>query len=823
MPKRPIPANIKGKTMNSASSTISQVDSTYDVSKLRKLEGLEAVRQNPGWFIGGTGTAALHKCVYEVVDNSVDEALAGHCSDIQVVIHPDDSLSVHDNGRGIPVEVHPEYGIPGVQLVFGDLHAGGKFNNEDGAYKVAGGLHGVGAAAVNAVSSRTKITVRKHGQTHEMEFSRGKLVKPLVVTGRTNETGTSVTFKPDEQVFEVLTFNYNTLATRFREMAYLNRGLKISLLDEHSGKAETFFYEGGLREYITYLNRSKVPLHEDIIHILAEDKDCDVEIAIQWTDAYQASIHSYANTIKTSEGGTHEAGFKSAVTRAFNAYVKEHKLLKNDKVKLTGDDIREGLTAIISVKVPKLLFDSQLKSRIVNTELEAAVSSVVGDGLKAYFEENPAIAKHIVKKAVTAAAAREAARKARNLTRKKSSLGGGLPGKMASCQEKNPELCELYLVEGDSAGGSAKQARDRKYQAVLPLRGKILNVEKARYDKILGNKEIRTFIQALGAGVGDEGFDIDKVRYHKIVIMTDADVDGSHIRTLILTLLYRQFPELVARGYIYIAQPPLYKYKKGKLDRYLKDEKALEQFLVTTALDESVITTNGETLTTDAAKDLVNNTILFNRLLTNYDNTFDAPLLRKIVSNEAFGSGVMTNSEALKTEVDSILSDLRKSHPNRKYQFAIEEESDSTFQVTFTAQAIAKIKRFRIRSNFLESSEFVSLRDSYQSIEAYTKSSFTYSKQKAELQFEDLQEFVSFVMQEGKRGAYIQRYKGLGEMNPDQLWETTMNPENRRLLQVELSDLVESDQVFSVLMGSQVDPRRQFVEENALYVKNLDI
>jgi DNA gyrase subunit B len=806
---------------------MSKVDSTYDVNKLKKLEGLEAVRQNPGWFIGGTGAAALHKCVYEVVDNSVDEALAGYCTEISIIIHPDNSITVHDDGRGIPVGIHPEHGISGVQLVFGDLHAGGKFNKEDGAYKVAGGLHGVGAAAVNAVSERTKITVRTKGQIHEIEFSRGKLTHPIKVVGKTTETGTTVTFKPDEDVFEVLDYNYMTLATRFREMAYLNSGLKLVLTDERTGKNETFHYGGGLKEYITYLNRAKTPLHRDIIHIAQATDKCEVEIALQWTDAYQTSLHSYANTIKTGEGGTHVQGFKSAVTRAFNSYVKDNNLIKGDKLKLTGDDIREGLTAIISVKVSKLLFDSQMKSRIVNTELEAAVSSVVGDSLKTYFEENPNIAKTIVKKSLTAAAAREAARKARNLTRKKSGLGAGIPGKMADCREKDPRKCELFLVEGDSAGGSAKIGRDSEYQAVLPLRGKVLNVEKARYDKILANKEIRTLIQALGAGVGtggDHGFDVDKVKYHKIIIMTDADVDGAHIRALILTLLYRQFPSLIERGYVYIAQPPLYSFKKGKgPEEYLKDEKALEKHLVELSLKDTEIKAGDQSIDASQAGELVNNAIAFNKLLKSYDVSFDAPLLRKIVTSKAFDNGILVDPARLKTEMDNIKASLVESHPGRKYEFEIQEDPEhEAYQVAISVRIIAKIKRFKLRTGFLASPEYNSLREGYEAVGGFAGLPFVLKSSKGEKEFANLQGLVKYSMAERDRGT-LSRYKGLGEMNAPELCRTTMDPENRRLLQVQLPDIAEADQVFSVLMGSQVDPRRQFVEENALNVRNLDI
>mgnify|MGYP003981799463 FL=1 len=811
--------------MNTSSTTISKVSSSYESENLTVLEGLEAVRVNPGWFIGGKGTHGLHKCIYEIVDNSVDEALAGFCSEIGITIHADNSVTVSDNGRGIPVGLHEEYGVPGVELVFTKLHAGGKFHGEDSAYKVTGGLHGVGAAAVNAVSSQMTVTVKKGGKVYELEFRRGILTKPLKVVGKTTETGTSVTFRRDETIFEVLEFNYNTLVNRFREMAYLNSGLKLLLSDGRTGKSELFHYDGGLKEYVIWLNRSKTSLHNDVVHITQVENDCEVEVALQWTDSYTTSINSYANTIATTDGGTHVAGFKSAVTRAFNSYVKDNNLVKG-KTKLSGDDIREGLSAIISIKLPKLLFDSQMKTRLVNTEAEGIVSSLVNDGLKTYFEENPQTAKLVIKKSLMAAAAREAAKRARNLTRKKSGLAGGIPGKMAVCREKDPEKCELFIVEGDSAGGSAKIGRDSQFQAVLPLRGKVLNVEKARYDKILANKEIRTLIQAIGASAGESGFDVDKVKYHKIIIMTDADVDGAHIRALILTLFYRQFPGLIESGYVYIAQPPLYSFKKGKTEFYLKDEKALERYLVELSFADSEVTAGEQSLNNDIVEELVSNAIAFNKLLASYDVSFDSPLLRKIVTSPTFSLGDLAHPHSrdqLEKEIAHIHDELKIEHPDRKYGFKILEDLETdSYGVTISVKILAKTKHFNLRSNFLVSPGYSLLREKYDTISAFENLPFNLKKGKTEHEFDNLQGIVEYSMAERDRGT-LSRYKGLGEMDAPELCKTTMDPENRRLLQVQLTDMAETDRVFSVLMGSQVEPRRQFVEENALNVRNLDI
>lgn len=811
--------NSQKENMKLAES-ISKVDSTYDAERIQLLEGLEAVRKRPGMYIGGTNVRALHHCVSEIVDNAVDEALAGYCTEIGVTIHMDGSITVSDDGRGIPVGIHPKYGVPGVELVFTNLHAGAKFNEEGGAYKVAGGLHGVGATVVNALSKRLRATIKSGGKTYRIGFSRGKTVEPLEEVGTSKSTGTQVTFLPDDEIFEVTEFNFSTLSNRFREMAYLNKGLKIRLKDDRTGKESLFHYEGGLKEFIVWLNRSKTAIHDEI-YLAQTGDDYEIEVALQWTDAYNTTINGYANNITTPEGGTHVQGLKSAVTRVVKSYIKDNKL--NDKLDLKGDDIREGLTAIVSVKLPSLQFSSQAKVRLVNSEVEALVSTVVGDGLRTFFENNTKIAKTIIKKSQTAAAAREAAKKARALTRKKSGVAGGLPGKLADCQEKKPELCEIYIVEGDSAGGTARQGRDRKFQAVLPLKGKILNVEKARYDKILANNEIKTFIQALGTGVGPEGFDVEKLRYHKIIIMTDADVDGSHIRTLILTLVYRQFRSIIERGHLYIAQPPLFKYKKGKRERYLKDEKALESFLITTSLEGAQTTRDGTPISEEEASSLVTSYIAYNKLLESYDTNFDATTLAAIVASGLSAKDLADKDKVVET-FENIKTRLEaRKEDRRKYGFDFMIDSDGLVETHITIKALVKPKRLRLTPAFLDSPEYELLQENFATIKAHRDKPFAYAKDKITGEFDSLGAFVDFVLAEGKRGAYIQRYKGLGEMNADQLWETTMNPENRHLLQVELTDTMESDQVFSVLMGNQVDPRREFVEENALNVRNLDI
>jgi DNA gyrase subunit B len=816
---------------NTTAPSISKVSDKYAADQIRVLEGLEAVRKRPGMYIGDTSNRGLHHCVYEIVDNSVDEALAGFCTDIFVVIHVDNSVTVSDNGRGIPVDMHPTEKISAAEVVYTKLHAGGKFNEEGSAYKVSGGLHGVGASVVNALSKLVKLEIKKNGKLHVVEFERGKTKSPLRVVGDLDnpaETGTTVTFKPDSEIFEVFEFNYDTLANRFREMAFLNKGLKINLQDERTERKDLFHFEGGLVEFVEYLNRGKTAIHRKPISITQTREEYEVEIAMQWTDSYSEVLSGYANSISTPGGGTHISGFKTALTRVLNQYAKDSGILKNIKTSLTGDDMREGLTAIVAVKLPELQFEGQTKDKLGNSEVEGIVNSLVGDGLKVYLEENPDTAKTIIKKSIDAAAAREAARKARELTRRKSVLeGGGLPGKMADCQERDPALCELYIVEGDSAGGSAKQGRDRRYQAVLPLKGKILNVEKARYDKMLSNNEIRTLVTAIGTGIGKDSLDMPRLRYHKIVIMTDADVDGSHIRTLILTLLYRQFPQLIEQGFVYIAQPPLFKYKKGKTERYLKDEKILENFLVVNSVEDAKVTINGNEASTEEILFLINKFMLYSQTLKSYDLHYDSDLLREVIEGTNLNAQVLADKSALQIELDKLSKIFREVEAKtlKKYSFEVSEDlTHKTNQVNITIMTAARTKRFKLTHNFLSGPEFAELVNCYEGVNKLLNGKFILEKEKlGKREFDGLESFTSFIVSDGKQGAYIQRYKGLGEMNPEQLWETTMNPENRVLLQVKIEDTIEADTVFSILMGDQVEPRRQFVEENALNVRNLDV
>ncbi len=815
--------------MNQTPDSISKVNTEYNASQIKILEGLEAVRKRPGMYIGDTGFRGFHHCVYEIVDNAVDEALAGYCTEIKVVIHVDNSLTVVDNGRGIPTDMVPGEGVSAAEIVYTKLHAGGKFNEEGGAYKVSGGLHGVGASVVNALSKWVRIEIKKHGKVHRLEFVQGAAKEPLKVIGDCDpkDTGTTVTFKSDNEIFEVHEYSYDTLANRFREMAFLNKGLRIVIFDERNEKGETFHYEGGLGEFVTYLNRAKTPIHKEPIYFFQSRDNYEVEVAMQWTDGYSETMTSYANNINTPEGGVHVSGFKTALTRVLNNYAKDNNILKNIKISLTGDDMREGLTAIVSVKLTNPQFEGQTKSKLGNSEVEGIVNSLVGDRFKIYLEENPNVGKTILKKSIDAAAAREAARKARELTRRKTALDfSGLPGKMADCQEKNPELCEIYIVEGDSAGGSAKQGRDRRTQAVLPLKGKILNVEKARYDKMLGNDEIKMLVQAIGTSIGKDSFDISRLRYYKIVIMTDADVDGSHIRTLLLTLFYRQFPEIVERGHLYIAQPPLYKYKKGKNERYLKDGGELESYLVSSSLSDCEITIDGNKVELDTVKASVNKFRNYNNTLASYDRHYDAQFLRTIVEDGTLTADIMKDRAKLTTYADMITHKVMSdAHVNlKKYKLTVEEDLKNLgFQLRVSVASALKTKNFRIGINFADSSEFADLINQYEGIKKYLKSEFVMKHQGNSHKHTGLPEFAAFVSNEGRQGAYIQRYKGLGEMNPEQLWETTMNPNNRTLLQVKIEDTIDADQVFSVLMGDQVDPRREFVETNALNVRNLDI
>lgn len=815
--------------MNQTSDSISKVTTEYNANQIKILEGLEAVRKRPGMYIGDTGFRGFHHCVYEIVDNAVDESLAGYCTEIKVIIHVDNSLTVIDNGRGIPTDIHPTEGISAAEIVYTKLHAGGKFNEEGGAYKVSGGLHGVGASVVNALSKWVRLEIKKHGKVHRLEFNHGAAKEPLKVVGDCDlkDTGTTVTFKSDNEIFEVHEYNYDTLANRFREMAFLNKGLKISISDERTEKNETFHYEGGLGEFVQYLNRAKTPIHREPIYFFQSRDNYEVEVAMQWTDGYTETMTSYANNINTPEGGVHVSGFKTALTRVLNNYAKDNNLLKNIKIALTGDDMREGLTAIVSVKLTNPQFEGQTKSKLGNSEVEGIVNSLVGDRFKIYLEENPSVGKTIIKKSTDAAAAREAARKARELTRRKTALDfSGLPGKMADCQEKNPELCEIYIVEGDSAGGSAKQGRDRRTQAVLPLKGKILNVEKARYDKMLSNEEIKMLVQAIGTSIGKDSFDISRLRYHKIVIMTDADVDGSHIRTLLLTLFYRQFPEIVERGHLYIAQPPLYKYKKGKNEKYLKDGNELEAYLVSSSLSDCEVNVDGQSVEIASIKSIVNKFKNYNKTLESYDRHYDELFLKTIIEDGTLTPEIMKDKNKLLAFAEAILQKLNDSSQVglKKYKIIADEDlKNLSFQLRITVTSALKTKNFKIGLNFAESSEYADLKNQYEGIQRYIGSDFLIKSQGTLNKHSGLSDFANFISNDGRQGAYIQRYKGLGEMNPEQLWETTMNPNNRTLLQVKIEDTIDADQVFSVLMGDQVDPRREFVETNALNVRNLDI
>lgn len=810
---------------------LAKVNSEYNADKIKILEGLEAVRKRPGMYIGDTGVRGLHHCVYEIVDNSVDEALAGYCTKIQVIIHVDNSVTVIDNGRGIPVDLHPTEKISAIEIVYTKLHAGGKFNEDGGAYKVSGGLHGVGASVVNALSKWVKVEVKKNGKVHIVEFSRGDTTRKLEIIGNCpeNETGTQVTFKPDNEIFETHEYNYDTLANRFREMAFLNKGLNISLLDERTKNSETFHYEGGLQEFVVYLNRAKTPIHKEPVYIFQGKDNYEIEIAMQWTDGYSENVLSYANNISTPEGGTHLSGFKTALTRVLNAYMKDNNLLK-DKISITGDDMREGLTAIVSAKLTNPQFEGQTKSKLGNSEVEGIVNSLVGEALKRYLEENPSVGKIIVRKSIDAASAREAARKARELTRRKSAMDiTGLPGKMADCQEKNPELCEIYIVEGDSAGGSAKQGRDRKYQAVLPLKGKILNVEKARYDKMFSNDEIKMLVQAMGTGLGKESFDIAKLRYHKIVIMTDADVDGSHIRTLLLTLFYRQFPEIIERGHLYIAQPPLFKFKKGKKEKYLKDEKELDSYLVDAFFDLNVVEVNGETKDASEVKALIRRYQNYKATLDFYDRHYESEVFT-VMLDLGIKNGLIFADSNIAEDHAKKLNDLLNSKPREVFKeyrivVALNDAKEVTgFRINIKT-ALSK-KSFNINKSFIDSIEYQDLVNHHEGLQRYLNATFkviNVDDNTKVTKFADVTEISDHILDSAKTGAYIQRYKGLGEMNPEQLWETTMNPSNRTLLQVKIEDNFIADQVFSVLMGDQVEPRRDFVEKNALSARNLDV
>jgi DNA gyrase subunit B len=787
----------------------------YGADNIKVLEGLSAVRKRPAMYIGSTSSSGLHHLVYEIVDNSIDEALAGYCDEVSVTINTDGSIAVVDNGRGIPTDIMPNEGKSAAEVVLTVLHAGGKFDND--SYKVSGGLHGVGVSVVNALSRWLELEIRRDGKVFRQSYRRGDPVAPLEVTGQTKKRGTKVTFMPDEEIFETTEFSFDILSQRLREMAFLNAGVRIKITDERvENKFHEFFYEGGINSFVEYLNRNKIALNPKPMYFKGEKGGVEMEVSMQYNDSYDEKIFAFANNINTHEGGTHLAGFKAALTRTMNAYAAANNLLKNEKVTVSGDDLREGLTCVISVKIPQPQFEGQTKTKLGNSEVKGYVESLLNERLAVYLEENPKIAKDILNKSIEAARAREAARKARDLTRRKGALDmGGLPGKLADCQEKDPALCELYLVEGDSAGGSAKQGRDRKNMAILPLKGKILNVEKARFDKMISSQEIRTLITALGTGIGKDDFNIARLRYHRIIVMTDADVDGQHILTLLLTFFYRNMRELIERGHLYIAQPPLYKVKRGKREQYLRDEHAMQNFLLeegsedlTLRLEKGDRTYSGKQII-PVIKQFIENRAIFNKVV------------KKGISPELLSIVIRSNVPAGLEELSHLephLEGMKTLAEGSEYQ--IEED-----RIWFRIGNIRSIIDQQVLT-VLSSHEYVLLVDNHRRIVETMADSRAFVEQdggKALFETTNHQDLLNFFLENAKKGLAIQRYKGLGEMNPEQLWETTMNPENRVLLQVKIEDVVESDEIFTILMGDQVEPRRDFIEKNALNVINLDI
>ncbi len=810
---------------------------SYSADQIKVLEGLDAVRKRPAMYIGSTGVDGLHHLVYEVVDNSVDEHMAGFGEAIEVTIHIDGSVTVTDNGRGIPTGMHPTQKKSAAEVALTVLHAGGKF--EQGAYTVSGGLHGVGISVVNALSEWLELEIWQDAQVFEQRYERGKASAPLTATGKTKRRGTKVRFKPDGQVFETLEFSFDVLAQRLRELAFLNKGLAITLRDERkeSAKEQVFLYKGGIVSFVEHLNEAKTPLHKPI-YVKVEKPEMILEVALQYNDSYAENLFSFANNINTKEGGTHLVGFKAALTRTINNYANANDLLKKETESLTGDDVREGLTSVVSVKVRNPQFEGQTKAKLGNSEVKGVVEAAVNEALGNYFEENPPVAKKIIGKAVDAARAREAARKAKDLIRRKSALdGGSLPGKLADCSEKDPALSELYIVEGDSAGGSAKQGRDRKFQAILPLKGKILNVEKARFDKMLSSDEIRTLIMALGTGIGrrrEEGdkpekdaFDIAKARYHKIILMTDADVDGSHIRTLLLTFFFRQMPELIERGYIYIAQPPLFKVKKGKTERYLKDEGLLNEYLADLAVEDVELFMEGAQgyVTGRRLLPILKKMITFETLLGRLNKkSYEAAMLRAFVDEPGLDRERLKDRAALQRSVENVTQALAVVFPNvtPTFDILVDEEHQSN-KVTCRLHASGVTHELDVTHDLVGSADFRELQKLTPSAIGLGRAPYKLKAKGQEKSFQSTDELVKAILDTGKQGLSIQRYKGLGEMNPGQLWETTMNPEIRTLLRVTLEDLTGVDEIFTILMGDEVEPRRNFIQTHALEVRNLDV
>ena len=823
---------------------------TYDAADITVLEGLEAVRKRPGMYIGSTGVRGLHHLVYEVVDNSVDEALAGEADRVVITIHPDSTVTVIDNGRGIPVDRHAS-GKSAAEVVLTVLHAGGKFDND--SYKVSGGLHGVGVSVVNALSERLDLEIWRNEQVYQQSYERGDPTGELEITGTTQRRGTKVTFKPDTQIFETTDYSFDTLAQRLRELAFLNGGILITIDDERDGKSHKFQYEGGIVSFVQHLNKNKTLVNEKPIFMKGDKDGIDAEIALQWNDGYSELVFTFANNINTHEGGTHLSGFRSALTRTINAYAVKNNLAKDLKdASISGDDIREGLTGVISVKIPRPQFEGQTKTKLGNTEVKGIVETIVNDKLGQFLEENPVVAKRIIGKAVDAARAREAARKARDLVRRKGALdGSSLPGKLADCQERDPAQSEIYIVEGESAGGSAKQGRDRRFQAILPIKGKILNVEKARFDKMLSSDEIKTMIAALGCGIGSEDFDVEKLRYHRVIIMTDADVDGSHIRTLLLTFFYRQMHQLIDRGHIYIAQPPLFRAKRGRSETYIKNEQELDGFLVRRAVESRVVKlADGSELFGEILERQLQRSNAYRKLLQQVTRRGHPPaIVSALLQGEARDKSFFEQRDRL----DVIAA--RMTTPTRTVSVTRDDEHN-VFALQIDDRSLGYPRQYEIGIDFITSGEYRMLVSAYREIAdikfpavvvtgessreeepqdegsdgtpeaaqaTEAPAAAARSRKEPDVTLQSLDDFVEFFISAGKKGIAINRYKGLGEMNPDTLWNTTMDPENRTLLQVRAEDHAEADQMFTTLMGDQVEPRRKFIEDNALDVRNLDV
>lgn len=799
-----------------------KVDETaYDEDSIKILKGLEAVRKRPGMYIGDTSDGSgLHHMVFEVVDNAIDEALAGHCDDIKITIHTDNSISVTDNGRGIPTRVKEddEFKRSAAEIVMTELHAGGKFDAN--SYKVSGGLHGVGISVVNALSEWLKLRIRRDGKVHEMEFRHGERVAPLAVVGNTDKRGTEVHFLAAKETFTLVEFHYEILAKRLRELSFLNNGVKIELVDQRNGKSENFAYSGGVKGFVEYMNRSKTVLHPKIFYAIGEKDGMTIEVSMQWNDSYGETVQCFTNNIPQRDGGTHLTGLRTALTRVMNKFIEENELAKKAKVETSGDDMREGLTCVLSVKVPEPKFSSQTKDKLVSSEVQPVVSEVVGTKLSEYLLENPADAKTICNKIIDAARARDAARKARELTRRKGVMDGvGLPGKLADCQEKDPALCEIYIVEGDSAGGSAKQGRDRKFQAILPLRGKVLNVEKARIDKVISSEQIATLITALGAGIGRDDFNHEKLRYHRIIIMTDADVDGAHIRTLLLTFFFRQMPQLVENGYIYIAQPPLYKIKSGKEERYVKDELELKQAQLKKALNDAILNpgSGSALIAGEALENIAKDFLMTEAVITRLSRMFDPEVLTGLLQCPRID--LKTSESASKAAV--WLTDAIGAH-----HLVVKVEQDEAhdgYRLRCVKTLHGNARSTIIDSTFIETGDYEQIVKTSLTLNGLIRDGAEIKRGEKSLAVKSFAAALSWLIEQAKDGMHIQRYKGLGEMNPEQLWETTMDPKVRILNRVQIEDAIAADEIFTTLMGDDVEPRRAFIETNALVVQNLDV